>query len=123
MESYDSEGKFIKRKNEGTTKMADDNGGKISLDTILKISQALVIPLFLAGLYLLMSINSMEKRFVAVEAQLGAMPRLDVLIAKIAVMEDRQNRNIAKVDSLEADFNRHRENSTYDQPSNKFRRE
>jgi len=97
------------------------NGGKISLDTILKISQALVIPLFLAGLYLLMSINSMEKRFVAVEAQLNSMPRLDVLIAKIAVMEDRQNRNIAKVDSLERDLARHRENSNYDPPSGSHR--
>jgi hypothetical protein len=87
--------------------MADGNGnGKISIDTILKISQALVIPLFLAGLYLLTAITSMEKRFVAVEAQLSAMPKLDALLAKIAVMEDRQNRNIAKVESFEADLHR-----------------
>jgi hypothetical protein len=113
MESHGSEGEYIGKGNNAMPPQ-DDNATKISLDTILKISQVLIIPLLLSMFYLFNLIGGLERRFVSFEAQLANFPRLDSMIAKIAVMEDRQNRNIQKVDSLEQELIKHRENSTYD---------
>ena len=119
-ESFDSEGNYMIKK--GKEVMSNGDGGKISLDTILKISQALIIPLLLAMFYLLMQINSIDRRFVAVESQLNAFPKLDVRIGKLAVIEDRQNANIRRVETLESWRSEHSASSTYD-PMGRNRRE
>lgn len=118
--SFDSEGKFIKKEREVMNDVGN-NGGKITLDTILKISQIAILPALMALFYLLTMINNLEKRFVSIESQINAMPRIDILISKLAILEDRQNNNIRKIESIELELTRHRESSTYD-PAGRNRR-
>ena len=111
MRTYGSEGENIKgREND----MGNGNNGKVSWDMLLKISQVMIMPALAALLYLLLQINTMDKRLAVMEVTISR-PSVDVgMVQKLGIMEDRQITVIRRLDSIERDLNAHREESTYD---------
>ena len=106
MESFGSEGEFIRKEYIGKERRRMGNvgdGSKVTWEWIFKIVQVVVVPLLLAVLY---QMSAMERRLTVIEAK----PSIDIsLIQKIAVMEDRQNEvriqlkeNGGKLDRLES---------------------
>ena len=68
-----------------------NGNGRISWDLIFKISQGLIYPLVAAMLYLLIQMNTLDRRLAVIEVT-TSKPEVDVsLLQKIAVIEDRQN--------------------------------
>ena len=116
--SYDSEGKFI-----GTNSgpggsvhgmQTNSNGSKQMWEVIFKVSQ-LVAPLILmAMVYLMIQQNGLDRRLAIVEITIRNKPVDVALIQKLAVIEDRQNGVMRKLDEVDTELGRHRERSTYD---------
>ena len=114
-DSYGSEGEYVDRKSRrATDNMGNGDSSRATWDTIFKISQIAVLPLLGAMFYMLMQMSALDRRLAIIEVTTRT-PQIDVgLIQKIAIIEERQNRNTAKIDTLETDVQRHREVSTYD---------
>ena len=121
-DSYGSEGEYIgqKRRRAGDN-MGNGDGSRATWDMIFKISQIAVLPLLAAMFYLMMQMNNMDRRLAIIEVT-TRNPQVDAsMIQKLAILEERQNRNVAKVDAIEEEVRRHRENSTYDPLGNRNR--
>jgi len=117
MDSYGGEGEFISKKSRRATDNMANGNSKQAWDMIFKISQVAVLPLLAAMFYMLMQMNNMDRRLAIIEVT-TRNPQVDVgLIQKIAIIEERQNKNTSAIAIIEADFQYHREVSTYD-PSN-----
>ena len=69
--------------------MANGNNGRISLETVLKVSQIAVLPLLAAMLWLLLQVNSLDRRLAVIEARTVNSPSMYSLIEKLAVVSDR----------------------------------
>jgi len=103
-------GKLTQR---GSHQMANGDS-RAAWDMIFKVSQVAVLPLLAAMFYMLMQMSSLDRRLAIIEVT-TRNPQIDIgLIQKIAIIEERQNKNVAKVDAIEQDFQHHREVSTYD---------
>jgi hypothetical protein len=111
-ESFDSEGKYIgKHSRRATDKMANGDG-KLSWDTALKIMQILIIPTFGGVVVILAMMYGMGTRLAVLESK---GPAVDTgMIQRMAVFEERQNRNTSAITNMEAELQHHREISTYD---------
>jgi len=68
-----------------------------------------------------LQMSSLDRRLAIIEVT-TRNPQVDAsMIQKLAILEERQNRNVAKVDAIEEEVRRHRENSTYDPLGNRNR--
>jgi len=96
----------------------NNNNGKITLDSLLKIAQLAVFPVLAGMIWLLLEIFSVKANQLAIAARLDNLPkivdRVEEMGKTIAVIQDRQNSVIRRVDNLEEDMSHHRERSTYD---------
>jgi hypothetical protein len=69
----------------------------------------------LAALFHLVSQNFVLERRLAVIELLASHPIVDIeSVRKIAIIDDRQQRNIATLKELREEMDKHREKSTYD---------
>ena len=106
----DDTGKFIQR---GSHQMANGDN-RAAWDIIFKVSQVAVLPLLAAMFYMLMQLSGLDRRMAVLEIT-SRNPQVDIaMIQKIAIIEERQNKVMARQDNFEADFQHHREVSTYD---------
>ena len=116
-ESYGSEGEFIgtTSNNGGSESGMQPNGNsKAMWEVIFKVSQ-LVAPLILmAMVYLMIQQNGLDRRLAIVEVTIRNQPVDVALIQKLAVIEDRQNGVMRKLDEVDTELGHHRERSTYD---------
>ena len=86
-------------------------------DIVFKVSQ-LVAPLILmAMVYLLIQQSGMDRRIAIIEVTIRNQPVDIATVKQMAIFEERQNINTLKINALEADFQHHREVSTYDPAS------
>jgi len=113
-ESFGSEGEWIGKKSRRATDKMANGDNKYVWDIIFKVSQLVAPLILLAMVYLLIQQSGMDKRIAVIEATIRNQPVDIAMIKQMAVFEERQNRNTVKIDSLEIDFQRHREVSTYD---------
>lgn len=98
--------------------MANGDNSKATWDFVFKLAQVAVLPLLACMVFLLMQIADIKQAQAIMQerlaSQTASLPRLDALIAKIAVIEDRQNGVMKRLDHAESEFTAHRERSTYD---------
>jgi hypothetical protein len=98
--------------------MANGDNPKATWDFVFKLAQVAVLPLLACMVFLLMQIADIKQNQAIMQErlafQMASLPRLDGLIAKLAVIEDRQATVMKRVDNIEAEFTSHRERSTYD---------
>ena len=82
---------------------------KVNWGTIRDVAQYLIYPILMALVYLMLQTQSLDRRLSTIEI-MTSRPVVDIeSVRKIAVIEDRQNRNIAAVDAIKAELERHRE--------------
>ena len=118
-DSYGSEYEFIGRSqtNGGATKKmvnGNNNGTKVNWTVIRDVAQYLLYPILAALFYLVAQNFNLDRRLAVIEL-LASRPIVDVeSIRKIAIIEDRQQRNIATLKELREEVDRHRDKSTYD---------
>ena len=113
-ESFGSEGEYVGRKSRRATDKMANGDNKQVWDIVFKVSQ-LVAPLILmAMVYLLIQQNGMDRRIAIIEVTIRNQPVDIATVKQMAIFEERQNINTLKINALEADFQHHREVSTYD---------
>jgi hypothetical protein len=117
MDSYGSEGEYVSKKSRRATDKMANGDNKQVWDIVFKVSQ-LVAPLILmAMVYLLIQQSGMDRRIAIIEVTIRNQPVDIATVKQMAIFEERQNINTLKINALEADFQHHREVSTYDPAS------
>jgi len=117
--SFDSEGAFIRPK-EKEVGLTMANGGvrnsNVNWTIIRDVAQYLIYPILCALIYLVLQNSAFDRRLSIIEIT-TSRPVVDIeSVRKIAVIEDRQNRNIMMITDLKAEVDKHRDMSTYDNP-------
>ena len=121
MDSYGSEGEYISKKSRRATDKMANGDNKHIWDIVFKVSQLVAPLILLAMVYLLIQQSGMDKRIAIIEVTIRNQPVDIATIKQMAIFEERQNINTLKINALEADFQHHREVSTYD-PAGVIRR-
>ena len=93
--------------------MANGNG-RINLDTVLKISQILVIPLIGVMVWFLIMVGKLDTRMSVIESLTVSGPNI---MAELAIIKDRQEDVRFRLRELETEFHKHQLFSTYDPES------
>jgi hypothetical protein len=94
--------------------MANGDNGTVNWNRIRDIAQILIYPLLAAMVYLLLQVATFDRRLAIIEVTM-ARPTPDLALAqKIAVIEDRQNsviqrlnENGVKMDRIQSDLMNH----------------
>ena len=96
--------------------MANGNGNnsKINIDTLLKISQILVIPLIGTMLWFLLLVGRLDTRLSVLERIALSSGSIN---AEMAVLENTMVDVKERLNELEKEFRRHQRFSTYDPDS------
>ena len=100
----------------GDSDMANGNGEKMNAwDVLYRLSQIAVLPLLAALVYFMTQINALDRRFSVMEAKMSMLPVVSASdAARTALIEERQQNVIRRLDTIEKDLREHREKSPYD---------
>ena len=114
-DSYGSEDEFIGKPKDGGSAHGMANGnGRVNWEIIRIVAQYLIYPIAAALVYLVLQNSAFDRRLSIIEIT-TSRPIVDVeSIRKIAIIEDRQNRNTEALFNLKNDVEKHRDLSTYD---------
>ncbi|MCK9361930.1 hypothetical protein M0Q28_06975 [Patescibacteria group bacterium] len=83
--------------------------GKVNWGMIRDVAQYLIYPILMALVYLMMQNQALDRRLSTIEI-VTSRPVVDIeSVRKIAVIEDRQNRNIQAVLEIKGELDKHRE--------------
>ena len=87
----------------------ENDEAKINWEMIRIVAQYLIYPIVLALCYLVLQIGALDRRLSTIEI-VTSRPVVDIdSVRKIAIIEDRQNRNIAGLEEIRNELVKHRE--------------
>lgn len=119
MRSYGSEDEFVKGLDEGQhhvngeVNVPTGDQSRATWDFVFKLAQVAILPLLASMIYLMGQISDVKQAQSVMQEritqQMNALPRMDTMIGKMAVFEDRQIFVLRKLEIMETDIRQHRE--------------
>lgn len=87
----------------------ENDEAKINWEMIRVVAQYLIYPIVLALCYMVLQMGALDRRLSTIEI-VTSRPIVDIeSVRKIAIIEDRQNRNTDSIHAIKNELEKHRE--------------